>query len=161
MESEDSGQLEKMRWADDSLSSTEDDCEMAQLRANPEVNTLKDLARHKAPPITIYINNLPYDIEDSALLLPFFGCTPSSASISLVCSNGKPTGKGWISVDCIESAMLILDCHGQVFRNRPVYLNLDGYFGRGKQYLKKEKPSRRSLWNQKVKAKIAAKRQKL
>ena len=139
MESKDTTQYDKMRWADDSLSSTEDDLEMMQLRSNPEVDTLKDLARQKVPPIKIYLNNLPFDFQDPSSLVPFLGCHPDSVSISLVSKNGRFTGKGLVTTDCTDIAVQVLDCHGQVFRDRPIYMNLDGYFGRGEAVFKKRK----------------------
>lgn len=146
----------KIAWADlsDSFSDIENDLITPDpLLKHPEIQILSDLLHTKQPPITVYIGNLPYDLLDPSELMQFFQLTPleqQGITIQLITTTeGKYIGRAFATIESTELARKLINCHGIPFNDRPVYLNLDGFFGRGKKYKKQiEAPLRKNRMRQ-------------
>ena len=156
---------ERIAWADldDSMSSTDEGSEFSVDlpvgELHPETAILQRVLKKCQAPITLYLNNLPFDLATTEEISQFLGLSrPETASIHF--KGSKPSGKGSVIVDSLEEARRILNFHGQLFAGRPLYMNLDGYFCRGQQYLKvlkadevhrtKRRPHRRGTYTKKA-----------
>ena len=142
---------QKKAWADidDSFSSTEDDFDSYSLapvsEPHPEVDTLKDSLRDKTFPLTVFLSNLPYSFADAQEVAHFVGLP--AREITFVRRDDRLIGKATFTVHSITEADQVLEKHGQLLAGRPLYMNLDGFFARGKAYLKKlAKPPKGPWW---------------
>ena len=87
------------------------------------------------------MNNLPYDLVDTSEILAFLGYSYcNQVFVSLILKDGNPSGRGQIIVSTADIAYAIVKKHGHTLRDRSVYMNLDGFFGRGKMYTKMLEP---------------------
>ena len=147
----------RIAWADvdDSFSSTEDDYDGASAASlpdiHPEVEFLRESMQGRQFPLTIYLGNLPYDLDEPKQVSKFVAL--DGLPVTFLMQNGRVSGKATVVAQTRIEANKILDRHGQILCGRPVYMNLDGYFGRGKQHLKLLSKPVKGPWWLKKKAK--------
>ena len=137
----------RIRWSElnDSFSSTEAGYDASSLKPteseHPETTILLDLVRKRKAPVSIYLNNLPYDIEGPSEIIAFLGFSSSdTVRADLITKEGKPSGRGVVTASSIEDAIQIVQKHGFLLRGRSVFMCLDCYFGRGKQFFRQLQP---------------------
>ena len=144
--------ISRKRWEDitDSNSSKASEPGSAN-NVHPEIEILKRVLAKLTVPITIYLGNLSYDLNDENEILVFLSLPPQElpqVSLKLLEIEGRFSGRAEITVESMELALHIVEFHGRCLDDRPVYMNLDGFYGRGQQYkktlnIKKTRPNKR------------------
>lgn len=125
-----------------SFSSTEIGSELElspSLSDHAEVSILKSLLNGRVAPISIFIGNLPYTLAEEHEIVRFLELGESELAhikISIMYEKGKPKGRAIIMAGLLDIAYKIIDFHGKNIDGRPVFMNLDGFFGRGQGYKK-------------------------
>lgn len=124
-------------WFDlnDSVTSTQEEYESSASTIHPEVLILQGIIHSCSAPISLYLGNLPYTLNSTEDLKAFLSLTKDS-QIVILRHDEKPLGRAVATVESVEAALKIVELHGTEFQDRPVYMNLDGFFGRGKAYVK-------------------------
>ncbi|XP_071942066.1 eukaryotic translation initiation factor 4B-like isoform X4 [Antedon mediterranea] len=119
-------------WADDSYKKSminRSSLPTAPRSAQP-VEIDKSMLPDK-PPYTVFIGNLPYDVEEDDIVDFFKGCNVTQVRLLRDGDGGRLKGFGYAEIGDMESLMAALKLSNENLRNRRIRVDLAGQQGDG------------------------------